>query len=65
MTRSPATPYRAAAALVTGGLFVQVFTLAWPHPMAFLVFALLGGTLVGAGVLAFAWAALQAGDGRT
>jgi len=39
--------------LVVLGLIVQALTLFWPHPTAFLVFLLIGGTLVVAGVLLY------------
>jgi len=42
-----------AGLLVSGGLLVEVGTLYWSHPMAFLVFLGLGGLLVGAGILLY------------
>ena len=42
--------------LVGLGLAVEGVTLLWSHPTAFLVFLLLGGSLVGAGVLLYLFA---------
>jgi hypothetical protein len=39
--------------LVGLGLAVEALTMAWSHPTAFLVFLLLGGTMVGLGVLLY------------
>lgn len=44
---------RLASALTLAGLAVQLVTLSWASPAAFLVFALLGCALTGAGVLLF------------
>jgi hypothetical protein len=33
------------------GLAVELFSLTWSHPTAFLVFLLLGGVLMGGGIL--------------
>lgn len=42
-----------AGLLLSGGLLIEVATLYWSHPVAFLVFLLLGGLLVGAGILLY------------
>ncbi len=42
--------------LLTAGLLVQVVTLLWSHPMAFLVFIGLGGSMVSAGVVLYLFA---------
>ena len=54
-TTVPGLPRRLklAGLLVALGLIVQALTLFWPHPTAFLVFLLLGGTLVAVGVLVY------------
>lgn len=44
---------RLAGLLLCLGLLIEAVTLFWPHPTAFLVFLLLGGTLVAAGVLVY------------
>ena len=47
--------------LVALGLSVQALTLFWPHPTAFLVFLMLGGTLVAVGVLIYLFSIASAG----
>jgi len=44
---------RIAAALVSAGLLVELITLFWAHPTAFLVFLILGGSLIVLGVLVY------------
>jgi hypothetical protein len=44
---------RLAAALVSMGLLIELVTLFWSHPTAFLVFLLLGGSLIVLGVLVY------------
>ena len=44
---------RFAGLLLGWGLLIEAATLFWPHPTAFLVFLLLGGLLVAAGVLLY------------
>jgi len=44
---------RISAALVFLGLAVELAALRWSHPTAFLVFALAGIPLVGAGIIVF------------
>jgi hypothetical protein len=39
--------------LVVAGLLLQMLTLPWTHPLAFLCFLLVGCPLVGAGILLF------------
>lgn len=46
---------RRAGLLVSLGLAVELATLAWPHPTAFLAFLLGGGVLVAAGVGVYLW----------
>jgi len=47
---------RLSGLLVSLGLLVEAVTLFWSHPTAFLVYLLLGGLLVAAGVLTFLYA---------
>lgn len=47
---------RLAGLLLGLGLLIEAATLFWPHPTAFLVFALAGGTLVVAGVFLYLFA---------
>lgn len=61
MSGEAATASRAlviAAVLVGLGLAVEVATLSWTHPTAFLAFAGVGGLLVGAGVVVYLWTLL-------
>jgi len=44
---------RISGLLVSLGLIVEAITMLWSHPTAFLVFLLLGGSLVAAGVLLY------------
>ena len=39
--------------LVVAGLVVQMLTLLWTHPLAFMAFILIGCPLVGAGILLY------------
>jgi hypothetical protein len=41
---------RTSAALVMSGLLVELFSFGWAHPTAFLVFVLVGGLLMAAGI---------------
>ena len=41
---------KTAAYLLTAGLLVEGITLHWAHPTSFLLFIVLGGILVGAGI---------------
>ncbi|MBL8166632.1 MAG: hypothetical protein JNJ50_00670 [Acidobacteria bacterium] len=44
---------RVAGLLIIAGLLVELVTLHWSHPTAFLFFLLLGGTLMGLGIILF------------
>ena len=46
---------RWAAILICAGLVVQVATLFFVHPLAFMAFLLIGCPLVAAGILLFLW----------
>jgi len=50
---------RISAALVFSGLLVEFVTLFWAHPTTFLVFLLLGGTLIVLGVLVYLFSLLK------
>jgi hypothetical protein len=55
---------RLAALLVLLGLAVQLVSLLWAHPTAFLLFAIVGGGLMGLGVLVYLRELLlRGGDG--
>lgn len=44
---------RLSGILLIAGLLVELATLNWSHPTAFLFFLMLGGTLMAAGILLF------------
>jgi hypothetical protein len=44
---------RAAGVLVVAGLAIQMATIAWNHPLAFIGFLAAGTPLIGAGVLLY------------
>lgn len=46
---------RASALMIAVGVLVQLVTLTWDHPTAFVVFAVVGGLLVALGVIGFFW----------
>ncbi len=60
---------RLAAVLVVAGLLVELITLFWSHPTAFLVFLIAGGSLIVLGVLVYLlsllkWTAPGAAEGH-
>jgi hypothetical protein len=50
--RFPRT-FRVSGVLSVLGLLTEVVSLFWVHPIAFIVFFAVGGTLLGAGVVLF------------
>jgi len=44
---------RWAGLLVVGGLIVQILTMSWSHPLAFMAFLIIGCPLTLAGVLLY------------
>jgi hypothetical protein len=50
MTDDLVNRVRLAALLVLAGLAVEVASLGWRHPIAFLLFAITGGALLASGV---------------
>ena len=42
--------------LVAAGLLIQMVTLYWAHPLAFVLFIVLGGTLITGGILLYLYA---------
>ena len=42
--------------LISAGLLLEVATLYWAHPLTFIGFILLGGSLVGTGILLYLYA---------
>jgi hypothetical protein len=51
---------KTAAYLLIAGLAVEGITLQWAHPTSFLVFIILGGILVLAGIATYLFALLSA-----
>jgi hypothetical protein len=49
-----------AGSLIIGGLLVELITLRWSHPTAFLFFAGLGGTLLALGIMLYLWSLVSA-----
>jgi len=47
---------RIAGILLLGGLLVELVTLRWSHPTAFLFFLLLGGVLIALGIVVYLFA---------
>ncbi len=41
---------------MAAGLLIQMVTLYWAHPLAFVMFIVLGGTLVTVGILLYLYA---------
>lgn len=50
-----------SGALIASGLLVELISLIWSHPTAFLFFLLLGGSLMAVGIMFFL-SSLIAGD---
>jgi hypothetical protein len=42
-----------SSALVILGLIVEIITLEWFHPLAFVLFAFVGASLIGLGILVY------------
>lgn len=42
-----------AGVMVAAGILIQLVTLYWSHPLAFVIFILVGGSLVGVGILGY------------
>jgi uncharacterized membrane protein YczE len=53
---------RLAGLLVVAGLLVELVTLLWSHPTAFLFFLLLGGMLIGMGILLYLYSLVARRD---
>ncbi len=53
---------RISATLLFAGLLIELLGLNWPHPIAFLAFALAGVPLVGAGILVFLYSLVSVRD---
>ncbi len=53
---------RTSGALVLAGLVVELVTLFWSHPTAFLLFMFLGGLLMFLGIVIYLLALLSGGE---
>ncbi|MCG3159097.1 MAG: hypothetical protein JMDDDDMK_00073 [Acidobacteria bacterium] len=51
---------RLAGILLIAGLLVELVTLRWSHPTAFLFFLLLGGTLMALGIIIYLFSLVSA-----
>lgn len=56
---------RIAGVLVVLGLIVELITLHWAHPTAFLFFLFLGGGLMGLGILFYLYSLVSRGPSET
>ena len=45
--------------LIAAGIVVQLTTLYWSHPLAFLIFILMGGSLVALGILIYLYSVVS------
>ena len=44
---------RISSALIILGLLVEIVSLLWFHPLSFVLFAFVGATLIGSGILVY------------
>ncbi len=56
---------RVAGILVVIGLLVELVTLQWSHPTAFLFFLFLGGSLMFLGILLYLYTLVTSGAAQT
>lgn len=54
---------RSAGTFVGLGLLVELFSLLWSHPLAFILFVVAGGLLIAAGILVYLYS-LVSRDGE-
>ena len=52
---------RVSALLVMVGIVVEIASLTWRHPTAFIVFVGIGGLLMAAGMSSFLWSIVSRG----
>lgn len=57
----PRRSLQIAGVLIAIGLLAEAVTLFFSHPMAFMGFIFLGGSLVGLGVLLYLWTIVSTG----
>jgi hypothetical protein len=53
---------RLSSILIAAGLLVEMMTLFWSHPLTFIAFLLLGGTLLGAGIVLYLYSIVSIGS---
>ena len=51
----PQTRLRRLALVILAGVLIEVTSIVWIHPTAFLVFAGLGATTTGVGIVIYLW----------
>lgn len=52
---------RLAGILIVAGLAVELISLHWSHPTAFLLFLMLGGTLMALGIVVYLFSLVSGG----
>jgi hypothetical protein len=53
---------RIAGTLVVLGLLIELGSLLWSHPLAFILFIAVGGLLIGAGILVYLYSLVSRGE---
>lgn len=53
---------RMAGALVVLGLLIELISLLWSHPLAFIVFVGAGGLSIGVGILIYLYSLVSGGE---
>jgi hypothetical protein len=56
---------KASSALIILGLLVEIVSLLWFHPLSFVLFAFVGTTLIGLGILVYLASLVFAGSPST
>ena len=53
---------RIAGTLLVLGLLIELGSLLWSHPLAFILFIVVGGLLMAAGILVYLYSLVSGGD---
>jgi hypothetical protein len=53
---------RVAGTLIVLGLLIELGSLLWSHPLAFILFIAAGGLLIAAGILVYLYSLVSGGD---
>ncbi|HWO00157.1 MAG TPA: hypothetical protein VNS63_12910 [Blastocatellia bacterium] len=53
---------RIAGTLVVLGLLIELISLLWSHPIAFIVFVAAGGLLIGVGIVIYLYSLVSGGE---